>query len=646
MALGFEKSKCLKMDELSPHIWSAPGVPAETAVPSQRSQTPEEHVSQQEGQMQIMYCKDQVYQGDKEFSFEELRAQRYYRALSEKSSHLRKVKQDLQLQIEQRLIQQRISSTAAPQQQIVQEEASSSSQMSTSSCESAATVVKSAPFMIYSEQEEGHVVQRKSSVSREEDGNHSEDAQQRKTVTGKSFAASDENRPTNKPSFSANRVSLKLPTLSLKAPKSKSELSADRDASISRSEEAIINGHWNKTLCRSPDDTCEFARAAQLASTPFGGVERPKASEAGLTENLSRNAPESSKAQSSDMSSEEKKLSPILEISQECGGTSFATFSQGPMKHFNDTEISRSVERAETLLENVTESENVCSPGVRSRLFQQADVTSFPNFHRKTGLLPDTSGNLNLDGETLFYRGKLGTLKDFTLYSTSTAAVLLKLDSSSVPWDFFISSQLRARLSHDQQDHLVQISCYVYENGCMTLWRIPPGDTIEDLLAEPIARQDVSLIVLQLLELVKRFHSCQVVHGGLKPESLYFYLSGIAALDFSNAVDLQLQSDVKTAQDLPSAQDYIKRGLLSPSASPYQVDLIGLAEIVHMLLFNRPMKVTLDNSAWSLDECSGSHHSSPVNSLWKDFFHAILNPEQTSSELVLSDLLSNVSNGL
>ncbi|XP_051731654.1 mitotic checkpoint serine/threonine-protein kinase BUB1 beta-like [Ctenopharyngodon idella] len=646
MALGFEKSKCLKMDELSPHIWSAPGVPAETAVPSQRSQTPEEHVSQQEGQMQIMYCKDQVYQGDKEFSLEELRAQRYYRALSEKSSHLRKVKQDLQLQIEQRLIRQRISSTAA-QQQIVLEEASSSSQMSTSSCESAATAVKSAPFMIYSEQEEGRVVQRKSSVSREEDVNQSEsDAQQRKTVTVKSFAASDENRPTNKPSFSANRVSLKLPTLSLKAPKSRAELSADKDASISRSEEAIINGHWNKTLCRSPNDTCEFARAAQLASTPFGGVERPKASEAGLTENLSRNAPEATKAPSSDTSPEEKKLSPILEISQECGGNSFATFSQDPMKCFNDTKISRSVERAETVLENVTESEDVYSPGVRSRLFQQADVTSFPNFHRKTGLLPDTSSNLNLDGETLFYCGKLGTLKDFTLYSSSTAAVLLKLDSSSVPWDFFISSQLRARLSHDQQDHLAQISCYVYENGCMTLWRIPRGDTIEDLLSEPIARQDVSLIVLQLLELVKRFHSCQVVHGGLKPESLYFYLSGITALDFSNAVDLQLQSDVKTAQDLPSAQDYIQRGLLSPSASPYQVDLIGLAEIVHMLLFNRPMKVTLENSAWSLDECSGSHHSAPVNSLWKDFFHMILNPEQTSSELVLSDLISNVSNSL
>lgn len=625
MALGFEQSKRVKMDELSPHIWSAP---VETALPSQRIQTPEELVSQQEDHVQIMYCKDQVYRGDEEFSLEELRAQRYYRALSEKASHINKIKQELQLQIEQkqRLIQQRTST--APQ--LVDEEADSSS---SGVCEAAAAVVKRAPFVIYSEHEEGPVVQRKSSVSREEDTNQNvSDVQQQKTATAKPFSASDENRQTNKPSSSANRVSLKLPTSSLKGPKSKPELSADKqDSSISRCEEAIVNGHWNKTLCRSPDDTCEFARATHLASTPFGGVERQK-----LPEN-----PESTKAPSSNMSPEEKKLSPILEISQELGGTSFANFSQDPMKRFNDTEISRAVEGPETVLENV--SEDVCGPGVRARLFQQADVTTLYNFHRKTGLLPDTSGDLNLDGETLVYRGML---KDFTLYSSSNATVLLKLDGSSVPWDFFISSRLRARRSHDQQDRLVQISCYVFENGCMTLWRIPHGETIEDLLAEPIARPDVSRLVLLLLELVKQFHSCQVVHGGLKPETLYSYHSGITALDFSNAVDLQLQSDVKTAQDLPSAQKYIQQGLLSASASPYQVDLIGLAEIVHMLLFNRPMRVTQENSAWSLDECSGSDQSAPVNSLWKDFFHMTLNPEQKSSSLVLSELIRNVSDSL
>uniref|UniRef100_A0A9J7XVD8 BUB1 mitotic checkpoint serine/threonine kinase Ba n=1 Tax=Cyprinus carpio carpio TaxID=630221 RepID=A0A9J7XVD8_CYPCA len=709
------------MDELSPHVWSAPGIPLETAAPSQRSQAPEEHASQQEGQVQIMYCKEQVYQGDAEFSLEELRAQRYCRALSEKALHLNKLKQDLQLQIEQkkRLIQQRNST--AETQQIVHEEAGSSFQKPTGSCESSA-----APVTIHREQEEGPVLSSKSSVKREDDMNHSgSDAKLQKTA--KPFSVFAENTLTNKifvllfffssflflsplfllsfscslvfihsfllsvflfvslvfssfPPFilfllfilsfayplffvhvssffpfslfvfhffflssSANRNSLKLPTLSLKGPKPKAELSTDKD--ISRSEEAIVNGHWNKTLCRSPDDTCEFARAAQLASTPFAGVERPKASESVLMENLSRTAPESSKPANSN---EEKKLSPILEISQEWGGTSFATFSQDPLKRFNDPEISRAVERPETLLEEVSESEDVCGLDIRSRLYHQADVTSFSNFQRRAGRLPDASGvdDLRLDGEMLVYRGKLETLKDFTLYSSGTAAVFLKVDCSGVPWDFFISSQLSARRSCDGPARDVQICCDVFENGCVTLWRIPHGDTLQDLLAEPVAREDVCLLVVLLLELVKEFHSCRVVHGGLKPESLYFYHSGITALDFSNSVDLQLQTDVTTARALPSAQKYIQQGLLSPSASPYQVDLISVAEIVHMLLFDRPMKVTQENSAWSLDEGSGSQHCAPVEPLWKNFFHMILNPEEKSSELVLSELISNVRNSL
>uniref|UniRef100_A0A9J7XSZ6 BUB1 mitotic checkpoint serine/threonine kinase Ba n=1 Tax=Cyprinus carpio carpio TaxID=630221 RepID=A0A9J7XSZ6_CYPCA len=680
----------LEFEKLSTHNWSAPG------VPSQRSQAQEEQESQPEGHVQIMYCKDQVYQEDSEFSLEELRAQRYYKSLSERASHLQKLKQDLQSQIEdkKRLIQQR--NVTAEKQQVVHEEAGSSFKKSAGSCESDAAVVKSALFTVCSEQEEDRVVSSGSSVRREDDMNHSElmffpsfffynergsDAKLQKTA--KPFTVFDENTLTNKTFFfrsfflfiffplilsffflfyftpfiiflpfvllfysfsssSANRNSLKLPTLSLKGPKSKAELSTVKD--ISRSEEAIINGHRNKTLCRSPDDTCEFARATQLASTPFAGATRPKASESGLTENPSRTAPESTKAPSSNATAEEKKLSPILEISQEWGGTSFATVSHNSVKHLKEPELGPAADTPE----EVTESEDVCGLNVRSRLYHQADVTSFSNFQQKTGRLPDTSGddNLCLDGELLVYCGKMETLKDFTLYCSDTSAVFLKVDWSGVPWDFFISSQLRSRWSGDGPDADVQISCYVFENGCVTLWRIPPGETLQDLLAEPRAADDVSLLVVLLLELVKQFHSCRVVHGGLKPDSLYFYLSGITALDFSNSVDLRLQTDVTSARALPSAQKYIQQGLLSPSASPYHVDLIGAAEVVHMLLFNHPMNVKQENSAWSLDEGSGSQHSVPVESFWKDFFHMILNPGQKSSELVLSELISNVRNSL
>ncbi|XP_043074675.1 mitotic checkpoint serine/threonine-protein kinase BUB1 beta isoform X2 [Puntigrus tetrazona] len=595
----------LELEKVSTHNWSAAG------APSQRTQVQEEHASQPDGHVQIMYRKDQVYQEDAEFSLEELRAQHYYRSLNERASHLKKLKQDLRRQIEEKqsLLQQR-SGAAADEEPA-------------GSCGSGLEALSRSPAQREDPRDHGDSACRRSGrVLCRLDERDAEPS------TG-----SDQNTLTNTLSSSSSRVSLKLPSLSLKAEqvsgkesRSSSGVSKEGSASVSRSEEAIVSGHLNKTLCRSPDDTREFARAAQLASTPFAGVERIKASGSGVTENQSPAAPESSQTPSS----EENKLSPILEISQEWCGASFST------KQLKGPEISRA---------GVTEPEDVCGLGVRSRLFDQTDMTSFSDFQQKSGRLPDSSGDLRLDGEVLVHCGEMETLKDFTLYFSSSAAVLLKVDRSGVPWDFFISSQLRSRGS-GEADADVQVCCDVFEDGCWTLWRLPRGHTLQDLVSESRAGHDVSLLVVLLLELVKRLHSCRVVHGGLRPASLYYYVSGITALDFSNSVDLQLQTDVTAAQDLPSAQKYIQQGLLMPSASPYQVDLIGVAEVVHMLLFNHPLKVKQENSSWSLDEGAGSQSSVPVKSLWRDFFHMILNPEGKSSELLLSELISTVKNSL
>lgn len=124
-------------------------------------------------------------------------------------------------------------------------------------------------------------------------------------------------------------------------------------------------------------------------------------------------------------------------------------------------------------------------------------------------------------------------------------------------------------------------------------------------------------------------------------------------MDFSNSLDLELQTDVKTVQFLPSAQDYIHQGLLLPSASPYQVktplsrfprkqyrlrrvkwmswsfmlfssyflqvDLCGIAEIVHMLLFGKNMKIIKYASYWRLaEECGPQDWQSTLDSRWQN----------------------------
>ncbi|KAI4895607.1 hypothetical protein NFI96_017029 [Prochilodus magdalenae] len=632
--------------------------PVERMMPSLGGNGPqEERVSQSNEQagVQSMYCKELVIEGETEMSFEELRAQRYFKQLNEKVQHLNKVKQELRVQIEQKqkLIQGKNGATQHQQFEVPQ----LSSQVTEASC-APFTPIEKAQLKMNNEPE----VSSKSAmgnglVNQDENLGQGRSAlKQRHSQMSKPLVVHDE-RPNTR-SFSANHKSLKLPTSILKVRQPASECPSEKDASISRSEEAIINGHWNKTLCRSPDDTCDFIRAAQLASTPFGGPVRQNPSEGGQMEDceaISKTVSVVSKEPNSDVIVETKKLSPIQEISQEWGYTSFAcTYSaehksQGrPATHSGNSELSLSTTRTtESAPAPETEVINPCNPTVRKAVLDNMDLSAFANFYRKTGPLPEANDDLHLDGETLFFIRKMGDSERY-LYSSVGGSVLVKVDKSTVPWDFYISSQLRARLPTNLQHCCAQSTCYLYENGSLTLWRVPQGKTVQDLLEEQIERQDVPLLTVQLLEMVKRMHSCQLVHGALQPDTLMLCNSGedsvIVGIELSSSLDLEQQPEGKVVQALPSAQKYIGQGLLLPTASPYQVDLCGIAEIVHLLLVGRSISMVKEGSYWRLEK--DCNLSEPLGPLWEDFFHTVLNPEEKSTECVLSNLINNLKNAL
>ncbi|XP_062857466.1 mitotic checkpoint serine/threonine-protein kinase BUB1 beta isoform X2 [Trichomycterus rosablanca] len=633
--------------------------PMDGGMPSSWSGTQEDYASQQKDQpgVQSMYCKELVFAGETEFSFEELRAQRYYKQVNEKVQHLSKVKEELKFQIEQKqkLVQGRNGGTQHQQLEVPKHSLQNAEGSSAPVC------TNTAPLKNYSEPEMSeNPSMRTSQVSQDEDlGQGRTVFKQWGSQASKLFSIHDENSLPEKPntrSSSTNHKSLKLPTSILKARKPSLECPNDKNASLSRSEEAIINGHWNKTLCRSPDDTCDFVHAAMLASTPFGGPVRQNASERAIMEqheSLNKTATGIFKEPNSEPIAEAKKLSPIQEISHEWGYTSIASIclqeleSKGRVTtHSGSTETSQSApEKTESVPAPRAERVNPCSLDVRKALLDNMDLSSFPNFSRNIGPLPEPD-DLYIDGETLFFPRKMGDCERY-LYCSSAGNVLVKVDTSTVPWDFYISSQMRSRLSADQQHCHVQSTCYVYENGSLTLWKVPQGQTIQELIEEHVDRRDVPLIAIRLMEMVKQMHSCRLVHGALQPETLMLCYScddSVMGVDFSSSLDMELQPGINTVQDLPSAQKYIDQGLLLASASPYQVDLCGIAEVVHLLLVGRSVKINKEGSFWRLAEDSGLNLSEPVGALWEDFFHNLLNPEDISTETVLTNLINNLKN--
>ncbi|XP_029902580.1 mitotic checkpoint serine/threonine-protein kinase BUB1 beta-like isoform X2 [Myripristis murdjan] len=199
---------------------------------------------------QSMYCKDELLNGTTELSFEELRAQRYFqRKRQERNEELKQLdaeKQQLRQQLEhkQRLLQlhktqEAPGSTCRPQ--------------------------GATPFQVYDESQAlSAAAARPSGTSRAPADVMPDDV----------FLRPDEKGLCLK---------VQLPRHSdIAAASERSHCKIFPESSESLTEDVILSGHQNKTLCSSPDNTNDFAGAAKMASTPHSGPAGPRA--AGLTD--------------------------------------------------------------------------------------------------------------------------------------------------------------------------------------------------------------------------------------------------------------------------------------------------------------------------------------------------------------------------
>nr|XP_020480328.1 uncharacterized protein LOC109974470 [Monopterus albus] len=370
------------------------------------------------------YCKELLLRGAIEFSFEELRAERYQqqkkKEMTERLNHLIKVNAQMcqEVQEKERLLQLRKSE----QPQVLTDTANAATTTTSSTSSSSST-----------------------------------DPSVAQVVHGASTSqSSDSARSPAAASLQINDESQSQPATATR-PAGKGE-SSPRE---------LLDDVF---LCPDERGLCLKAHCSQ--PDHHGGTSED-------LQSLVHSQPSFMPQQS--VSKAPKELSPIQETSVEAASwTSLPGLSSGScslleaeQKHRDqDHAPSPASENILLVAEPVGGAMDPCDPDVRRRLLEPCDVTSSPACHSDPRPLPAVRA---AGGVVYLLFSRVHDGGSFSVYrgTSDEGQVLIKVDSCSLPWDFHQFNRLKKNCS--TPDSLPLLSCFVFLDGCITVYTAPPG---------------------------------------------------------------------------------------------------------------------------------------------------------------------------
>lgn len=433
------------------------------------------------------------------------------------------------------------------------------------------------------------------------------------------------------------------------------------------SEDAIITGFRNVTLCPNPEDTCDFARAARFASTPFHEILSLKGIPSGpegllQEEDLDGKTVEGHHTVPATMYNQTlsiKKLSPIIEDSREAthsSGFSGSSASVTSTSSIKSLQIPEKLELTNDTAENAVQSP-WCSQyrlQVLKSLPELGDCTELSVEDRPMPTL-EIGEEIEFGNEDYCIKQEFLICEDYKLLWVaprhSAELTMIKASSQPIPWDFYINLKLKERLNEDY-DQLS--SCCQYQDGHIVWYQYINCSTLQALLqhSEFITHEIIVLIIHNLLTVVEKLHRAEIVHGDLSPRSLILRNRihdpydcskndpAVKIVDFSNSVDLRAQLDAFAYSGFRTVQVLEGQKILENCSSPYQVDLLGIADVAHLLLFKEHLDVFWDGQLWKLSQNTSELKD---GDLWSKFFVRVLNAGDECTASVLRELAAEMN---
>lgn len=278
---------------------------------------------------------------------------------------------------------------------------------------------------------------------------------------------------------------------------------------------------------------------------------------------------------------------------------------------------------------------------------------SVPTISPKTTI---SIGSASLRVDAILGQGAFATVYQATDPATSTRAVL-KVQKPANPWEFYIHTQLDARLEPRLRHLCARVgSAHLFRNGSVLLGDMHSYGTLlnainvsrtlsEKVLTAPLAM----FLAACVLHTVEQLHAVGIVHGDIKPDNFMLgerFLEdklldpdgadhGLVLIDFGQSIDMQLFPAGTTFTACCNTSGFRCTEMLSGKPWSYQTDYFGVAATVHCMLFGTYMQVVKEDGVW---RSNGVFRRKPHADLWADFFHTLLNVPSCSSLPSLREL--------
>uniref|UniRef100_S4RXY0 BUB1 mitotic checkpoint serine/threonine kinase n=1 Tax=Petromyzon marinus TaxID=7757 RepID=S4RXY0_PETMA len=432
----------------------------------------------------------------------------------------------------------------------------------------------------------------------------------------------------------------------------------------------------NQTLGWIPENTRQFAQLAPLMSTPFS-----------VCQDTHDDADENSETllQSSDVPPEvflsplqlcfaeypslffSHLCSPIVEISNETARSSSSSScaSITSLKTTPDTDsIGPQANHTGGCI--VERPWNPCL--IESLLSQlKTPLESLPNFFCSNECIPKINLTSKLQlGPTMYHVQSLVGDGAFAKVYCAVASkpdgfdekVALKVQMPAHPWEFYMCTQLKARLSPVNLALFINVNSeHIYQNGSILVGELHTCGSLLDVanwLHQQTAKISHQALLLYMattmLYVVEQLHMAGIIHTDIKPDNFVLTNRCVYALDccmnrfqlvlidFGQSIDLSLfpSGTVFKGSSETSAFQCIE--MLTDQPWKFQPDYFGIASTMHCLIFGKYMEVYKDGDLWKMKSTLKRWHF-PV---WNHFFFTLLNARDCHSTDILADLRAHM----